>query len=69
MLCQTTAPIALATGGCPSQARWVGPDGRVRCSLHHIQEFGHGGALIRMNGYEPPAERPPTPAERGEGNG
>jgi len=62
-LCESSAPITLATGGCKSQGRWVGPDGKVRCSLHQIQEFGHGERLVRVEGYEPPAR----PAANGNG--
>jgi hypothetical protein len=48
--------------GRPSQARWVGPDGEVYCSIHFIQRFGHGEPLVRVEGYEPPSE--PKPAAR-----
>ena len=55
----------LLPGQCQSQGRWVGPDGKVRCSMHHIQEFGHGSPLIRVGEYEPPRvpeeEPAPTP--------
>jgi len=62
-LCESSAPITLATGGCKSQGRWVGPDGKVRCSLHHIQEFGHAEPLVKVEGYESPADAPePQPA-------
>jgi len=66
MLCQADSPIVLATGGCRSQARWIGPDGKARCSMHHIQEFGHGSELVRVEGYEPPADAPPPPNGNGE---
>lgn len=59
MLCQSES--ALLPGPCPSQARWVGPDGLVRCSLHHVQEFGHSEKLVRVEGYTPPADVPPPP--------
>jgi hypothetical protein len=26
----------------------------VRCSLHHVQEFGHSEPLVRVEGYTPP---------------
>lgn len=42
--------------GTPSRARWIGPDGGLYCSLHFIQRFGHGEKLVRIEGYEPPAE-------------
>ena len=61
-LCESNAPVTLITGGCKSQGRWVGDDGKVRCSLHHIQEYGHGAALVRVEGYEPPADAP-APAQ------
>jgi hypothetical protein len=65
MLCESDAPVTIITGGCKAQARWVGSDGKVRCSLHHIQEFGHGDRLVRVAGYEPPEDAPqpePEPA-------
>jgi|SRR5215471_5686565 len=64
-LCESTTPTL--NGPCQSQARWVGPDGKVRCSLHQIQEFGHAERLVRVEGYEPPADAP-APAN-GNGNG
>jgi hypothetical protein len=66
MLCQSDAPITLATGGCKASARWVGPDGKVRCSLHHVTEFGHSERLVRVEGYEPPegAPEPEKPKRR-----
>ena len=64
MLCQSDAPLTLATGGCKAQARWVGPDGKVRCSMHQIQEFGHAERLVKVEGYEPPAG---APAPNGNG--
>ena len=60
-LCESSAPITLATGGCKSQGRWVGPDGKVRCSMHQIQEFGHAEPLVRVEGYKAPR----TPTKRG----
>jgi hypothetical protein len=57
-LCEANDPIVLATGGCRSQARWVGLDGRVRCSLHQVQKYGHSERLIRVEGYQPPAGAP-----------
>jgi hypothetical protein len=57
-LCESKAPLTVATGGCKQQARWVGPDGKVRCSLHHVQEFGHSEKLIRVEGYKPPKTAP-----------
>ena len=65
-LCESTAPITLVTGGCKAQGRWVGPDGKVRCSLHHIQEFGHGAELVKVEGYQAPAGAPPPPSDNGE---
>jgi hypothetical protein len=65
MLCQSDAPITLITGGCSSQGRWVGRDGKVRCSLHHIQEFGHGDRLVRVEGYQAPnGPKPPALPEK-----
>lgn len=61
-LCESSAPLTLATGGCKAQARWVGPDGKVRCSLHQIQEFGHSEKLVRVEGYQPPNGHPPVEA-------
>jgi hypothetical protein len=60
MLCQSES--TLLPGPCQSQGRWVGPDGKVRCSLHHVQEFGHAEPLVRVEGYTPPARPEPTPA-------
>ena len=40
--------------GQPSNARWVGPDGKAYCSMHFIQRFGHGEKLVRVEGYQPP---------------
>jgi len=54
--CEATGGIASLVP-CNSAGRWVGEDGKVRCSLHHIQKYGHGSALVRVEGYEPP-ERP-----------
>jgi hypothetical protein len=59
ILCQSSAPITLVTGGCKSSARWIGRDGKVRCSLHHVQEFGHRDRLIRFEDFEPPENAPP----------
>jgi hypothetical protein len=61
MLCQSDAPITLVTGGCKAQGRWVGEDGKIRCSLHQIQEFGHAARLVRVEGYESPPGAPPPP--------
>jgi hypothetical protein len=58
LVCESTAPLTLATGGCRQSGRWVGPDGLVRCSLHQIQEFGHSSDLVRAEGYEPPETAP-----------
>jgi hypothetical protein len=32
--------------------------------MHHVQEFGHGEPLVRVEGYEPPknAPKPQKPA-------
>jgi len=49
--------------GQPSHARWKGPDGKAYCSMHFTQRFGHGEKLVRVEGYEPPAEVKP-PAKR-----
>jgi len=65
-LCEANDPIVLATGGCNSQGRWVGLDGKIRCSLHQIAKYGHGSELVRVEGYEPPADAPSPPAN---GNG
>jgi len=62
--CQADTPLALIVP-CGSKGRWVGPDGRVRCSLHHIQEFGHAERLVRVEGYEAPDEiKAPAPRRR-----
>ena len=66
MLCQDNTPVTRSMGGCPSQGRWVGLDGRVRCSLHQIHKYGHGEKLVRVEGYEPPAGAPPPPNGNGE---
>jgi len=55
MLCQSES--TLLPGPCPSQGRWVGLDGKVRCSLHQIQEFGHAEPLVRVEGYTPPRKQ------------
>ena len=63
MLCQANTPLAVLVP-CNSQGRWVGPDGRIRCSMHHIAEFGHGERLVRVEGYQPPnGAKPPAPRE------
>jgi hypothetical protein len=56
-LCESQAPLTKVTGGCKAQGRWVGPDGKVRCSLHQVQEFGHHEKLVRVEGYEPPKRK------------
>ena len=56
-LCEADTPIAKIVP-CHAQGRWVGPDGRVRCSLHHIAEYGHAERLVRVEGYEPPEGAP-----------
>jgi hypothetical protein len=61
MLCEDDSQ--LLPGPCQSQARWLGPDGKKRCSLHHIQRFGHSEPLVRVEGYEPPKTPDDTPAE------
>lgn len=51
--------------GQPSYARWVGPDGEVYCSLHFVGKFGHAEKLVKINGYEPPAQvKAPAPRQR-----
>jgi len=67
MLCESNTPLTQITGGCKSQGRWVGPDGRVRCSLHHVQEFGHSERLVRVKDYQPP-NGAPAPVEVEEGS-
>jgi hypothetical protein len=63
MLCQADTPLAQLVP-CNSQGRWVGPDGKVRCSMHHTAEFGHAERLVRVEGYEAPSTRkPPAPRE------
>jgi hypothetical protein len=33
--------------------------------MHFIQRFGHDERLVKINGYEPPAEmKPPAPKRR-----
>jgi hypothetical protein len=61
-LCESNTPLTRATGGCKSQARWVGPDGKGRCSLHQIQEFGHAEKLVKVEGFEPPNGAAPEAA-------
>jgi hypothetical protein len=61
MLCQDESTIL--AGPCRSEARWVGPDGLIRCSLHQIQAFGHAEPLIRVEGYKPP-RRPKRTAKK-----
>ena len=61
-LCESENTIL--AGPCQSNGRWLGPDGKVRCSLHHVQEFGHGEPLVKVADYEPPRapdEEPVTP--------
>jgi hypothetical protein len=52
MLCQSESN--LLPGPCQSEGRWVGPDGKIRCSMHQIQEFGHAEPLVRVEGYQAP---------------
>lgn len=52
MLCQDESTTF--AGPCQSEARWVGLDGLVRCSMHQIQAFGHAEPLVRVEGYQPP---------------
>lgn len=69
-LCQTENTIL--PGSCQSEGRWVGPDGKVRCSLHHVSEFGHQEALIRVENYEPPRtpeQKKPTNGRRKQAKG
>ena len=58
--CEADTPLAKIVP-CGAQGRWVGPDGRVRCSMHHVQEFGHRERLVRVEGYEPPNGAPSPP--------
>jgi hypothetical protein len=58
--CEADTPTLIAP--CPSQGRWVGPDGKVRCSLHQVMAFGHSAELVRVENYEPPADAPPPPS-------
>lgn len=51
-LCETENTIL--AGPCRSEGRWVGPDGKVRCSLHQVNEFGHSEPLVKVEDYEPP---------------
>jgi hypothetical protein len=67
MLCQSESN--LLPGPCTSQGRWVGPDDKVRCSLHHIQEFGYGERLVRVEGYTPPKGKKPPVSKQAKGNG
>lgn len=41
--------------GRPSEARWIGPDGGIYCSMHFINRFGHGERLVKIGDYTPPA--------------
>lgn len=59
-LCESKS--ALLPGPCQSEGRWLGPDGKVRCSMHQIQEFGHGEPLVKVDGYEPPRTPDKEPA-------
>jgi hypothetical protein len=62
--CEASTPLARIVP-CNSQGRWVGPDSKVRCSMHHIQEFGHGERLVRVEGYESPTTvKPPAEPEK-----
>jgi hypothetical protein len=58
-LCETESNML--PGPCQSEARWLGPDGRKRCSLHQIQEFGHAEPLVKVPDYEPPRQPEPEP--------
>jgi len=51
-LCECDSPSLVAP--CPSEARWVAPDGKVYCSMHFIQAFGHSEPLVKVEDYEPP---------------
>jgi hypothetical protein len=65
MLCQANTPLA-QLDPCNSQGRWVGPDGLVRCSMHHVAQFGHSERLVRVEGYQSPEGiKPPAPVEEG----
>jgi hypothetical protein len=55
--------------GEPSQARWLGPDGGIYCSLHFIQTFGHGERLVKIADFEPPADIKPPAEETTSGTG
>jgi len=51
-LCESDS--ALLETGCPSYARWVGPDRKLYCSMHFVHRFGYRERLIRLEDYEPP---------------
>ena len=59
VLCESESTLTGAP--CQSQGRWVGPDGKVRCSMHQIQEFGHGSPLVKNPDYEVPVNAPEPP--------
>jgi hypothetical protein len=44
--------------GSPSAARWKGPDGKSYCSMHFVSRFGHAEPLVKIEGFEPPEEKP-----------
>jgi hypothetical protein len=51
-LCE--AASAMLDGPCLSYARWIGPDGKLYCSMHFTHAFGHHERLQRVEDYEPP---------------
>lgn len=66
-LCEATS--AMIDGACQSYARWVGPDGKLYCSMHFIAAFGHGERLQRIEDYEPPRKPAKAAAKKGARNG
>jgi hypothetical protein len=50
--------------GRPSEARWIGPDGGIYCSMHFINRFGHSEPLVKIEGYEPPKKAKPAARRR-----
>jgi len=43
-LCEASSALI---GPCSSEGRWVGPDGKKRCSMHHVAAFGYQERLVR----------------------
>jgi hypothetical protein len=60
-LCEASSALI---GPCSSEGRWVGPDGKKRCSMHHVAAFGYQERLVRAEDFVAPTEtKPPAPKD------